>query len=125
GKPARMTRDGGVIDVTLAPYVADGKLQAKLGAFSIDVTTPGVSKYMPIEFVAKRAVENELKKLNGNPKFYRPPNPLFAETFRYDSIGAAVLADKRVVITARYRTVGKPEAFGRIAQKMKTVGVTQ
>lgn len=123
-KPARMTRDSGTIDVTLQPYVEQGKLQARLGAFEIKVTE-GMGKYMPLEFIARRAVESELKKLNANPKFWRAPNPLFAETLRYDAIAAAVGADKRVIITARYRTMGKEAALARLAEKMKTQGVTQ
>lgn len=123
-RPARMTRDAGAIDVTLEPYVDQGRLQARLGAFDITVTQ-GMGKYTPLEFVARRAVEGELKKLNANPKFWRPPQPLFAETLRYDAIRAAVGADKRVVITARYRTIGKETALPRLADRMRKTGVTQ
>ena len=124
GKPGRMTRDGGSIDVTLIPYVDTGKLQAKLGDLKI-VVTSGLGKYMPLEFVVKRAIEGELKKLNENPKFYRAPNPLFKEMFRYESMAAKVDAQKRVIITARYGANGKAAAFDRIVAKMKAEGITQ
>lgn len=122
--PSRLTRDGGKVDVTLVPYVENGKLQARLGDLSI-VVTEGLGKYLPLEFLIKRALDGELKKLNGNPKFYRAPNPLYAELFRYESIAAKVDADKRVLITARYGANGTAKALDRIAARMKTEGVTQ
>jgi hypothetical protein len=124
GKPGRMTRDGGSVDVTLIPYVEAGKLQAKLGNLDI-VVTDGLGKYMPLEFMVKQAVDGELKKLNNNPKFYRAPNPLFAEMFRYESMAAKVDAQKRVIITARYGANGKAAVFDRIVARMKSEGVTQ
>jgi hypothetical protein len=124
GKPGRMTRDSGSVDVTLIPFVDQGKLQAKLGPLDIKVTQ-GMGKYMPLEFVTKRAIEGELKKLNANPKFYRAPNPLYAEGFRYDGIGARVTKEQRVIITARYRAIGKEDAFPRLASKMASQGITQ
>lgn len=124
GKPGRMTRDSGAVDVTLIPFVDQGKLQARLGPLDIKVTQ-GMGKYLPLEFVTKRAIESELKKLNANPKFYRAPNPLYAEGLRYDGIAARVTPEKRVVITARYRAIGKEDAFPRLAAKMASQGITQ
>lgn len=124
GKPGRMTRDGGNVDVTLVPYVEAGKLQAKLGDLKI-VVTSGLGKYLPLESVVRRAAEGEIKKLNENPKFYRAPNPLYAEMFRYQSMAAKVDAQKRVIITARYQAKGDAKVFDRIAAKMKKDGVTQ
>jgi hypothetical protein len=124
GKPGRLTQDGGTVDLTLIPYVENGRLQARLGDFSL-VVSKGLGKYMPLESLVRRALEGELKKLNENPKFYRAPNPLFAEKFAYESMGAKVDADKRVIITARYKAKGEAKAFDRIAAKMKTEGVTQ
>lgn len=123
-KPARLTRDSGAVDVTLIPFVDQGKLQARLGPLDIKVTQ-GMGKYMPLEFVTKRAIEGELKKLNANPKFYRAPNPLYAEGFRYDGIAARVTKEQRVIITARYRAIGKDDAFPRLAAKMAAQGITQ
>ena len=37
GQPRRYAREGGTVDVTLEPFVEDGKLQARLEAFSIEV----------------------------------------------------------------------------------------
>ncbi len=124
GKPGRLTRDGGSVDVTLIPFVEAGKLQARLGALDITVTD-GLGKYMPLETLVRSAVNSELKKLNDNPKFYRAPNPLYTEMFRYESMTSKVDAQQRVIITARYFANGKPAAFDRIVAKMKTEGVTQ
>jgi hypothetical protein len=124
GEPGRLTHDEGAVDVTLIPYVEGGRLQARLGDFSMVVTT-GVSKYLPLEFVVRRALEGELKKLNENPKFHRAPQPFFGEKFAYESIAAAVDAQKRVVITARYGAKGKAAAFDRIVAKMRSEGITQ
>lgn len=122
--PSRLTRDGGKVDVILAPFVESGKLQARLGDLSI-VVTEGLGKYLPLEFLIKRALDGEMKKLNENPKFYRAPNPLYGELFRYESIAAKVDAEKRVLITARYGTNGNAKALDRIAARMKAEGVTQ
>jgi hypothetical protein len=124
GTPGRLTRDGGKVDVTLVPFVESGKLQARLGDLSI-VVTEGLGKYLPLEFLIKRALDGELKKLNANPKFYRAPNPLYAELFRYEGIAAKVDADKRVLITARYGANGTQKALDRVAARMKSEGVTQ
>ena len=60
-----MARETGKVDVTLDPYVEDGKLQARLSAFSIGERS-GVSKYLPLEFVVRQFLNAELKKLNEN-----------------------------------------------------------
>lgn len=122
--PGRLTRDGGNVDVTLVPYVEAGKLQAKLGDFSI-VVTEGLGKYLPLEFLVKRALDGEMKKLNDNPKFYRAPNPLYSELFRYEAIAAKVGAQGSVLITARYGANGNAKVFDRVAARMKSEGVTQ
>lgn len=123
GQPGRIAREAGKIDVTLNPYIEDGKLQARLGALSISEQS-GLSKYLPLEFVARQALAGELKKLNENRKFHRAPEPLYGEGFQYDSIGARE-ADGRVVITARYQAKGSAEAFGRLAAKLRESGLTQ
>ncbi|MEQ8936159.1 MAG: hypothetical protein RIE56_10255 [Amphiplicatus sp.] len=124
GKPGRMAREAGKVDVTLDPYVEDGKLQARLNAFSIDARS-GVSKYLPLEFVVRQFLNAELKKLNENRKFYRAPQPLYGEGFSYESIAAKKLANGRVVITARYKAAGPQETLVRVAAKMRDEGVTQ
>jgi hypothetical protein len=123
GEPGRIAREAGKIDVTLNPYIEDGKLQARLGAFTISERS-GVSKYLPLEFVARQALAGELKKLNENRKFYRAPEPLHGEGFQYDSITARE-ANGRIVITARYRAKGSADAFGRLAAKLRESGLTQ
>ncbi len=124
GEPGRIAREAGKVDVTLDPYVEDGKLQARLSAFSIGERS-GVSKYLPLEFVVRQFLNAELKKLNENRKFYRAPKPLYSEGFSYESIAAKKLATGRVVITARYKAAGSPETLDRVAAKMRDEGVTQ
>lgn len=124
GEPGRMARESGKVDVTLDPYVEDGKLQARLNDFSIDQRS-GVSKYLPLEFVVRQFLNAELKKLNENRKFYRAPQPLYGEGFSYESIAAKKLANGRVVITARYKAAGSADAFDRLAARMRDEGVTQ
>jgi len=123
GDPGRLAREAGRIDVTLDPYVEDGKLQARLADFAID-DRAGVSKYLPLEFLAKRVIDRELNKLNQNRKFYRAPQPLFDEGFVYVSIRGDE-ADGRVWITAQYRTEGGPEDLERLAERMASEGITQ
>lgn len=123
GEPGRLAREAGRIDVTLEPYVEEGKLQARLASFAIDERA-GVSKYLPLEFFAKRIIDGELKKLNENRKFYRAPQPLFDEGFRYESIRGDADGD-RVWITARYRAEGGPETLERLVSRMASEGVTQ
>jgi hypothetical protein len=124
GKPGRLAQEAGHVDVTLIPYVESGKLQAKLGDFSIDGRS-GVTKYLPLEFVVRRMIGGELKKLNENPKFYRAPHPFVDEGFSYVSLSGVKGSDNHVVITARYAAKGKPAAFDRIAVRLKKEGVTQ
>jgi hypothetical protein len=124
GAPARLAHETGSVGVTLVPYVEDGKLQARLGAFTLSEQT-GLSKYLPLEFVTRRALEQELVKLNGNPKFYRAPKPLVDEGFLYEGISAARTAEGRIVITALYRARGEEAAFGRIVDRLRTTGISQ
>lgn len=124
GEPGRLTHDRGTVDVTLIPYIENGRLQARLGDFSMAVTT-GVSKYLPLEFVVRRALEGEIRKLNENPKFYRAPKPFYGENFAYESIAASASPQRRVVITARYRAKGEAAAFDRIVARMRSEGITQ
>ena len=123
GEPGRLAREAGRIDVTLDAYVQEGKLQTRLISFAIDERA-GVSKYLPLEFFAKRIIDGELKKLNQNRKFYRAPQPLFDEGFVYESIKGDE-ADGRVWITARYRAGGAPEDLERLAERMTSEGITQ
>lgn len=124
GAPGRIAREAGRIDVTLDPYVEDGKLQAGLAGLSVD-EREGVSKYLPLEFVARQVINSELAKLNRNRKFYRAPNPLYAEGFEYESIGAEKLAGDRTVITARYRASGGLDKLDRLVEAVLEEGITQ
>lgn len=124
GEPGRWTRETGKVDVTLEPYVDDGKLQARLVDFSI-TDRSGYSKYLPLESLTRIALNNELNKLNRNRKFYRAPNPLFTEGFSYRSIGAKVNSNGRVVITALYGATGPAKAFDRVTEKLRKDGLTQ
>ncbi len=124
GTPSRLALETGSVDVTLIPYIEDGKLQARLGNFSLDDRS-GISKYLPLEFVVRRALEQELAKLNKNQKFYRAPQPLYDEGFTYRSITAAEDNQGRVVITASYAASGDASALDRITRKLRTDGITQ
>jgi hypothetical protein len=124
GEPSRLAQETGNVDVTLIPYVENGKLQARLGAFDLSEQT-GLSKYLPLEFVVGRALEQELAKLNDNPKFYRAPQPLFAEGFVYEGMRAAKTADGRIIITALYRAEGDEAALDRIVRGLRSQGITQ
>lgn len=123
GEPVRIAREAGGVDVTLIPEIADGKLQARLGDFSLDATS-GVSRYLPLEFVVRRLLDLELKKLNENPKFYRAPKPFYDAGFRYESISAEV-SGGRVVISAVYRASGRAETLERLVEQIRAEGVTQ
>ena len=124
GEPGRFTHEAGKVDVTLEPYVEDGKLQSRLSAFSIDIER-GVSRFLPLEFVVRRVLDSELKKLNDNRKFYRSPQPLYGKGFRYHSITAQKRADDHVVITARYEAKGSLDALDVLAEKIREDGITQ
>lgn len=124
GEPGRLTREAGSVDVTLIPYVEDGRLQARLGAFSIGERS-GVSKYLPLEFVIRRVLDGELKKLNENPKFFRAPRPLHDEGFRYESIAASRYGAGRVLITARFVADGPATTLDRLARRVAEEGLTQ
>jgi hypothetical protein len=124
GRPFRLAEEAGRVDVTLVPYVANGKLQARLGDFSVEKRR-GVSKYLPLEFVARRVLDGELKKLNENRKFWRPPRPLFDEGFRYEAIGAKRSVEERVVITARYVGEGPEAKLKSLVDRVRKEGLTQ
>lgn len=121
GKPWRMARETGSIDVTLIPEIKDGKLQARLGNFTIDERT-GVNKYLPLEFVTRRIVERELANLNNNPKFYRAPQPFHGEGFVYQAIDAD-RENQRVIITAHYRATGEHETLDRLVEALLEDGI--
>ncbi len=122
--PTRLARETGRVDVTLIPYVEDGKLQAKLGAFSIDNRT-GVSKYLPIEFIVRTALDQEIEKLNKNTKFYRAPKPFLEFAYKYESMKGEKKPDGRVIIIARYRAAGEASGYARLAAKMREAGISQ
>ena len=122
--PTRYAYEAGKVDVTLGPYVEDGKLQARLDAFSID-EQQGVSKYLPLEFVVRRVLNSEIKKLNENRKFYRAPQPFFDSGFAYHSISARKSGDGQVVITARYSGKGGSQDLDDLAAAIRANGITQ
>lgn len=124
GAPSRLARETGRVDVTLIPYVEEGKLQARLGAFTIDNRT-GVSKYLPIEFIVRGALDQEIAKLNKNTKFYRAPKPFLGLGYKYESMKGEKTPDGRVVIIARYRAAGAAPAYAALAAKMREAGISQ
>ena len=124
GNPGRVAQGGGRVDVTLEPYIQNGYLQTRLQDFSVDQRS-GMTRFLPLEFVTRRVINSELKNLNRNTKFYRPPQPLYDEDFRYESIRARKYGDGRVVITARYKATGSQETLDRIISKMRSEGITQ
>ncbi len=123
GEPSRMMLETGKVDVTLIPAAVDGKLQASLGEFTISDRS-GVSKYLPLEFVTKTIIEQELKKLNENPKFYKAPKPFFDEGFGYQSIAGDTGKDGRVVITARYRAKGAESKLKKVVDRVRAEGIS-
>jgi len=123
GEPGRMMLEGGRVDATLVPAAIDGKLQASLGELTID-NRSGMSKYLPLEFVTRSLVEQELKKLNENPKFYKAPKPFADEGFVYEGIAGETDADKRIIITARYRAKGKESALRKVADRVRSEGIS-
>ena len=124
GKPGLLAREGGRIDVTLDPYIEDGKLQARLESFYVD-ERQGVSKFLPLEFVAKRMIDSELKNLNENPKFYRAPSPFLEAGFEYHSLNGRKFSDERVVITARYQAKGSFDDLEQMIEQVRADGITQ
>lgn len=123
GEPTLLTREGGAVDVTIVPYVEAGRLQARIGAFAIDERS-GVSRYLPLEFVVRRLLDEEMAKLNKNRKFYSAPKPFLSEGFGYESIVGSNKAG-RVVIVARYRGKGDAASYQRLAARVKSEGITQ
>ena len=124
GDPGRVADGAGRVDVTLEPYIQNGYLQTRLQEFNIDERR-GMTRFLPLEFVTRRVINSELKKLNRNTKFYRPPQPLYDEDFRYESIRAQKYDDGRVVITARYKATGSENKLNNIIRKMRGDGITQ
>jgi hypothetical protein len=122
--PARFARETGRVDVMLIPFVEDGKLQARLGAFSIDNRT-GVSKYLPLEFLVRGALDQEIARLNKNTKFYRAPKPFLDLGYRYESMKGEKKPDGRVIIIARYRAAGAAPAYATLAAKVREAGISQ
>ena len=122
--PSRLARETGRVDVTLIPFVEDGKLQARLGDFSIDDRT-GVSKYLPLEFIVRGALDQEIAKLNKNTKFYRAPKPFLTLGYKYESMKGEKKPDGRVVIVARYRASGDAASYSTLAAKMREAGISQ
>ena len=123
GEPGMMAREAGKIDVVLDPYIEGGKLQARLGSFKVE-ERQGISRILPLEFIAKRVIDAELEKLNENPKFYRAPQPLLDKGFRYRSI-EAIKNDETVIITARFSAIGSPDKFDQLVSDIRRDGITQ
>ncbi len=121
GKPRRMARETGSIDVTLIPEIVDGKLQARLGNLTLDERT-GVNRYLPLEFITRRVLQSELNTLNKNAKFYRAPQPFYREGFVYESI-EATRDNRRVVITARYSAAGDEATLERLVAALLEDGI--
>lgn len=121
GTPWRVAREAGSIAVALSPEISEGKLQARLRDFSI-TDRSGVNKYLPLEFVTRRVLASELKKLNENPKFFRAPQPFHREGFVYEDIKAA-RQDGRVIITATYRAKGGDEKLERLTVSLRQDGI--
>ena len=121
--PTLLTSETGRVDATLTPSAVDGKLQAELSAFSI-ANRGGVSKFLPLEFVTRAIIEQEIGKLNENPKFYKAPKPIIDEGFGYEAIAGETRDDGRVIITARYRAKGKEAALTRVADRVRAEGIS-
>jgi hypothetical protein len=123
GDPSRIALETGKVDVTLVPAAVDGKLQASLGEFRID-NRSGVSKYLPLEFVLRGILEQEIKNLNENPKFYKAPKPFIDEKFGYEKIVGTTTKDEHVIITAHYRARGKEAALKRVVDRVRSEGIS-
>ncbi|MEZ5920529.1 MAG: hypothetical protein R3C60_04170 [Parvularculaceae bacterium] len=124
GEPSQLTVEGGDVSVVLKPYVEGGKLQTLLADFAI-TNRSGVSKYLPLEFVVRRVLEQELNKLNENRKFYRAPNPFNDEGYGYESLTGMKDEDGRIVMTARFRSKGDASEYGLLAERIGEEGLTQ
>lgn len=123
GEPSRMMLETGFIDVTLIPSAVDGKLQASLGEFTI-TNRSGMSKFLPLEFVVGSILDQEIGRLNENPKFHKPPKPFVDEGFQYESIAGEADKKGRVVITARYRAKGPESVLSKIAERVRAEGIS-
>ncbi|MBT8472828.1 MAG: hypothetical protein KJN99_09520 [Marinicaulis sp.] len=123
GEPGMMAREAGKIDVVLDPYIEAGKLQARLRSFKVE-ERQGISRILPLEFIAKRVIDAELEKLNENPKFYQAPQPLLDSGFRYRSI-EAFKDDDTVMITARFSAIGSTDKFDELVTDVREDGITQ
>jgi hypothetical protein len=123
GEPSRIAREAASIDVLLDPYVEAGKLQARLASLTIS-NRAGLSKFLPLETLLRPILDDELKNLNGNPKFYKAPKPFISEGFGYESIIGRRNSQGRVLITARYRATGDKAALTRVVDRVRTEGIT-
>ncbi len=123
GEPGRFMYEAASIDVTLDSYVENGKLQARIADLSID-NRSGMSKYLPLETVLRPILDEEIKKLNANPKFYKAPKPFIAEGFVYESIVGKRNAQGRVLITAKYRAKGKEAALKKVVDRVRADGIS-
>ena len=83
-----------------------------------------MSKYLPLEFVTRTLIEQEIKKLNENPKFYKAPIPFVEEGFGYEGISGETRDDGRVIITASYRAKGKEAALKRVVDRVRAEGIS-
>lgn len=124
GTPSRLARETGRVDATLIPYVEEGKLQARLGDFSIDNRT-GVSKYLPLEFIVRTALDQEIVKLNKNTRFYRAPKPFLGLGYKYESMKGEKKQGGRAIIIARYRAAGEASGYSKLSARMREAGISQ
>lgn len=123
GEPGRMAREAATIDVLLDPYVEGGKLQARVATLTIS-NRAGMSKFLPLESLLRPIVDDEMRKLNANPKFYKAPKPFISEGFVYESIIGRRNAQDRVLITARYRATGDEAALQRVVDRVRVEGIS-
>ena len=121
GTPRRFARESGNIDVTIVPEIVDGRLQASLGALTLDQRS-GINKFLPLEFATRRILEGELKQLNENPKFFRAPQPFHDAGFVYESIDADKDEDN-VIITAIYRAQGDEDDINTLITALRADGI--
>ncbi|MCB2114645.1 MAG: hypothetical protein KDD85_14025 [Parvularculaceae bacterium] len=121
--PALLTSETGSVSATLTPSAVDGRLQAALSDFSIG-NRGGVSKYLPLEFVTRAIIEQEIKKLNENPKFYKAPLPFADEGFGYAGIKGRTNKHGRVIIIAHYSTKGDAAKVARVVERVRAEGIS-